>query len=83
MYIEESHIFAPNTLSERAAVWTVVCSTSGLIVLVELHYTCKEDRCRKEVSDDKCKDDNHPRRIDKGEDHGGKEKVKEDKGSPK
>ena len=33
-----------------------MCSTtSGLIVLVELHYTCREDECRKEISDDKCK----------------------------
>ena len=28
-------------------------------------------------NNDKCKDDNHPRRIDKGEDHGGKEEVQE------
>ena len=75
--------FAPNTLAERTAVWEVVCSTTGLIVLVELHYTCREDGCRKEISDDKCKDDNHPRRIDKGEDHCRKEEVKEDKGSHK
>ena len=73
-----------NTLAERAAVWTVVCSTTGLIVLVELRYTRREDGCLKEISDDKqCKDNNYPRRIDKGEDYGGKEEVKKDKGSPK
>ena len=54
-------------------------------MLVELHYTCREDGCHKGISDDKCEDDNHPRRIDIGEDHGtgGKEEVQEDKGSPK
>ena len=56
-----------------------VCSAPpvAFIVLVELHYVCREDGCHKEISNDKFKDDNHPRRIDKGEDHGGKEEVKE------